>query len=85
MLGLSAAPCRVVPCCVSPSPGFGEASTLKGFAMMSDPDVWYLWLAFDATFLVLAIEVAITVGATRKQQRRHAIIQHPAREAAKHG
>ncbi len=53
--------------------------------MMSDPDVWYLWLAFDATFLVLAIEVAITVGATRKQQRRHAIIQHPAREAAKHG
>ena len=47
--------------------------------MSSDADLWYLWVAFDVTFLVLAIEVAITVGATRKQRRRHRVIQEHAR------
>ncbi len=43
--------------------------------MNSDSDLWYLWVAFDVTFLVLAIEVAITVSATRKHRRRHRVIQ----------
>jgi hypothetical protein len=47
--------------------------------MGSNGDLWYLWVAFDVTFLVLAIEVAITVGATRKQRRRHPVIEKPAR------
>jgi heme exporter protein CcmD len=38
-------------------------------------DLWYLWVAFDVTFLVLAIEIAITVGAGRKQRRRGRIVQ----------
>ncbi|SAL66147.1 hypothetical protein AWB69_07477 [Caballeronia udeis] len=35
-----------------------------------DGDLWYLWVAFDITFLVLAIEIAITVGSNRRQRRR---------------
>jgi heme exporter protein D len=47
--------------------------------MGGDGDLWYLWVAFDITFLVLAIEVAITVGAVRKQRRTHRVIDKPAR------
>jgi len=47
--------------------------------MSSDADLWYLWVAFDVTFLVLAIEVAVTVGATRRYRRRDRIIQEHAR------
>jgi heme exporter protein D len=35
-----------------------------------DGDLWYLWVAFDITFLVLAIEIAITVGSNRRQRKR---------------
>ena len=40
-----------------------------------DGDLWYLWVAFDITFLVLAIEIAITVGANRRQRRRGHVVQ----------
>jgi heme exporter protein D len=40
-----------------------------------DGDLWYLWVAFDITFLVLAIEVAITVGSNRRQGRRGHVVQ----------
>ncbi|MEA3094775.1 MAG: hypothetical protein QOJ04_6117 [Caballeronia sp.] len=40
-----------------------------------DGDLWYLWVAFDITFLVLAIEVAITVGSNRRQRRRGHVVQ----------
>ncbi|SAL28904.1 hypothetical protein AWB64_02460 [Caballeronia sordidicola] len=38
-------------------------------------DLWYLWVAFDITFLVLAIEIAVTVNAGRKYRRRERIVQ----------
>ncbi|WP_241201931.1 MULTISPECIES: heme exporter protein CcmD [unclassified Caballeronia] len=41
-----------------------------------DGDLWYLWVAFDITFLVLAIEIAITVGSNRRQRRRGHVV-HP--------
>ncbi len=41
-----------------------------------DGDLWYLWVAFDITFLVLAIEIAITVGSNRRQPRR-GHVAHP--------
>jgi heme exporter protein D len=41
----------------------------------SDGDLWYLWVAFDITFLVLAIEIAITVGSNRRQHRRGHVVQ----------
>lgn len=44
-------------------------------------DLWYLWVAFDVTFLVLAIEIAITVGAGRKQRRRGRIVQSRTRSS----
>lgn len=40
-----------------------------------DGDLWYLWVAFDITFLVLAIEIAITVGSNRRQRRRERVVQ----------
>ena len=40
-----------------------------------DGDLWYLWVAFDITFLVLAIEIAITVGSNRRQRRRGHVVQ----------
>ncbi|HEV7833566.1 MAG TPA: heme exporter protein CcmD [Caballeronia sp.] len=40
-----------------------------------DGDLWYLWVAFDITFLVLAIEVAITVGSNRRQRGRGHVVQ----------
>jgi heme exporter protein D len=40
-----------------------------------DGDLWYLWVAFDITFLVLAIEIAITVGSNRRQRRRGHVAQ----------
>jgi heme exporter protein D len=43
--------------------------------LSSNGDLWYLWVAFDVTFLVLAIEIAITVGAGRKHRRRGRIAQ----------
>jgi cytochrome c-type biogenesis protein CcmH len=39
-----------------------------------DGDLWYLWVAFDITFLVLAIEIAITVGSNRRQRRRGHVV-----------
>jgi heme exporter protein CcmD len=44
-------------------------------------DLWYLWLAFDVTFLVLAIEIAVTVNATRRQRRRGPAVQPRARSS----
>ena len=38
-------------------------------------DLWYLWVAFDITFLVLAIEIAITVGSNWRQRRRGHVVQ----------
>jgi len=38
-------------------------------------DLWYLWVAFDITFVVLAVEIAITVNAGRKYRRRERLIQ----------
>jgi heme exporter protein D len=40
-----------------------------------DGDLWYLWVAFDITFLVLAIEIAITVGSNRRRRRRGHVVQ----------
>ena len=40
-----------------------------------DGDLWYLWVAFDITFLVLAIEIAITVGSNKRQRRRGRVVQ----------
>jgi hypothetical protein len=40
-----------------------------------DGDLWYLWVAFDITFLVLAVEVAITLGSNRRLRRRGRVIQ----------
>jgi hypothetical protein len=40
-----------------------------------DGDLWYLWVAFDITFLVLAIEIAITVGSNQRQRRRGPVVQ----------
>jgi heme exporter protein CcmD len=41
----------------------------------SNGDLWYLWVAFDITFLVLAVEIAITVNAGRKYRRRDRAVQ----------
>ena len=38
-------------------------------------DLWYLWVAFDITFFVLAVEIAITVNAGRRHRRRERSIQ----------
>jgi heme exporter protein CcmD len=41
----------------------------------SNGDLWYLWIAFDITFLVLAVEIAITVNAGRRHRRRDHVVQ----------
>ncbi|AME25018.1 MAG: heme exporter protein CcmD [Pseudomonadota bacterium] len=41
----------------------------------SNGDLWYLWVAFDITFLVLAVEIAITINAGRKHRRRDRIVR----------
>jgi heme exporter protein CcmD len=49
--------------------------TIMNSLLNTNGDLWYLWVAFDVTFLVLAIEIAITVGEGRKHRRRERIVQ----------
>jgi heme exporter protein CcmD len=49
--------------------------------MNPNSDVWYLWEAFCITFLVLAIEVLITLRGNRLQRRDRGRTQKRVRHA----